>query len=305
MDYFSDKENGHTRRIVNEVSHTVWCGLASHITVLVNKGYFGQYFPEYCLDGHGCIGTDEKAFKSALQAEIPNLDWPLVTEQGDENTTYSWRNENKPFVPNYLDVMDLLQFCFKHIALPIEGSFHSFYSHHHINGFDETAGRNEFLKKIETIFSRNGLAYEMKPTGEIVRLLSPALVRMISETHAPSEIELRSLLARANKKILHYDVSFRYDAVKELWDFWERIKSYQIPTNKSASVKKLLDLASNNLEFRAELETEAKALTNIGNAFFIRHAEMKQIKIQDSDHIEYLYQRMFSLIHLLLKKLPR
>ena len=109
------------------------------------------------------------------------------------------------------------------------------------------------------------------------------------------------MLMRANEKIINYDVTIRYDALKELWDFWERLKSISYPTDKRESVKKLLDAAAHTSEFRSILEIEAKVLTDIGNSYFIRHTEMKQIKIQESAHIEYLYQRMFSLIHLLLK----
>jgi len=65
----------------------------------------------------------------------------------------------------------------------------------------------------------------------------------------------------------------------------------------------LLNAVSSTPEFREELESEAKALTNIGNAFFIRHSEVSQVKLQDSDHIEYLFHRLASFLYLLAKKL--
>lgn len=74
--------------------------------------------------------------------------------------------------------------------------------------------------------------------------------------------------------------------------------------NKKKSVTTLLDNSSKEIEFRNLLENEARYLTEIGNKYFIRHSEMPQIKIQDSDHIEYLYQRMFSMLHLLSKNFP-
>lgn len=67
--------------------------------------------------------------------------------------------------------MDLIQFCFKHIAKLINGKFHEFYGHYHINNFDEQNGRDEFVDKINTIFYRNGLAYELKFSGEIKKFL--------------------------------------------------------------------------------------------------------------------------------------
>ncbi|WP_413453917.1 AbiJ-NTD4 domain-containing protein [Erwinia persicina] len=302
MEYFSDKERGPVQRINNEVTTKVWAGLVSYINVLANNGYFGKDFPEECPDGQGCVGTEVKDLKAALQAEIPNLDWPLATEVESEESS-SWSREMIPYVPNYLDVMDLLQFCYKHVAIPVKGDYHSYFRHYHFDDFQIEAGKEEFMAKVNTIFARNGLAYELLISGDITRMLSPELKQMMASINIPLEKELRSMLMRANEKIINYDVTIRYDALKELWDFWERLKSISYPTDKRESVMKLLDTAAHTSEFRSVLEIEAKALTDIGNSYFIRHTEMKQIKIQESDHIEYLYQRMFSLIHLLLKKL--
>ncbi|HCA3439732.1 TPA: stationary phase or STEss regulating sigma factor [Salmonella enterica subsp. salamae serovar 35:g,m,s,t:-] len=303
----SDKENGPVQRNINEVTVNVWRGLVSYIQVLINKGYFGKFFPEECPDGQGCIGTEVKDFKAALLAEIPNLDWPPpeeVEKANASNPLNPWSREMIPYVPNYLDVMDLLQFCHKHIAFPIKTEYHSYFKHHHIMNFDVDAGRSEFRQRINTIFARNGLAYELQRSGDIIRLLSPQLTQMIGSVNAPREVELRGMLERANAKIINVNVLVRYDAVKELWDFWERLKSIYYPSNKKESVKQLLDAAANTPEFRTVLEEEAKSLTDIGNTYLIRHAEMTQVKIQESDHIEYLYQRLFSLIHLLLKTMP-
>lgn len=303
MEYFSDKERGPVQRMNNEVTTKVWAGLVSYINVLANNGYFGKDFPEECPDGQGCVGTEIKDLKAALQAEIPNLDWPLATEVESEESS-PWSREMIPFVPNYLDVMDLLQFCYKHVAIPVKGDYHSYFRHYHFDDFQIEAGKEEFRAKVNTIFARNGLAYELLVSGDITRMLSPELKKMMASISIPVEKELRSMLMRANEKIINYDVAIRYDALKELWDFWERLKSISYPTDKRESVKKLLDAATHISEFRTVLEIEAKVLTDIGNSYFIRHTEMKQIKIQESDHIEYLYQRMFSLIHLLLKTLP-
>lgn len=125
MEYFSDKERGPVQRINNEVTTKVWAGLVSYINVLANNGYFGKDFPEECPDGQGCVGTEVKDLKAALQAEIPNLDWPLATEVESEESS-SWFRDMVPFVPNYLDVMDLLQFCYKHVAIPVKGVITAF-----------------------------------------------------------------------------------------------------------------------------------------------------------------------------------
>lgn len=64
----------------------------------------------------------------------------------------------------------------------------------------------------------------------------------------------------------------------------------------------LLDVVSNNKEFRELLEEEAIKLTDIGNSFFIRHSEFNQVKLEDSEHLEYLFQRLLGMINLIIKK---
>ena len=53
-------------------------------------------------------------------------------------------------------------------------------------------------------------------------------------------------------------------------------------------------------KFREALEGEAIALTNIGNNLRIRHSETSQEGLARSEHVDYLFYRMFSLIQLIL-----
>jgi hypothetical protein len=76
-------------------------------------------------------------------------------------------------------------------------------------------------------------------------------------------------------------------------------------SQKRASVDALLDRASSEPAFRERLATEASELTRIGNDFRIRHSETFKIPLTDPDQVDYLFQRMFSLICFLLKKSGR
>ena len=53
--------------------------------------------------------------------------------------------------------------------------------------------------------------------------------------------------------------------------------------------------------FRERLETESLELTSIGNNHQIRHAEVTQEKLENTEHIDYLFHRLFSMIQLILK----
>ena len=71
--------------------------------------------------------------------------------------------------------------------------------------------------------------------------------------------------------------------------------------DKKNSVRLLLDKASTEPNFRQLLEEEARQLTAIGNNFMIRHTETTKIPIALNEHVDYLIQRMYAMIHMLLK----
>jgi hypothetical protein len=300
MKYFSDSERGALPRTKNEIPHNVWLGLTAYIQGLIDSGWFGEKFPELCPDGQGCYGTNERTFSLALQAEILGIEYPFVIEK--EDGPDSWASKMVPFTPSYLEVLDLIQFCYSNVSKPTLGQYHPYYGHHHIASFDRQSAQNEFLAKVDTIFSRNGLAYELLADGQIKRVVSGSLSSVIRQTPKTLEQELNDLIEHANRKICNTDVRVRYEAIKELWDAYERIKTVSDPEkNKKQSMTLLLDNCSSDPMFRAELETEAQTLTNIGNAFFIRHSEISQVKLTDSDHIEYLFHRLASFMLLLTK----
>ena len=100
------------------------------------------------------------------------------------------------------------------------------------------------------------------------------------------------------------EFSERKIALDKIWDAFERMKTYYIEKNKKQSVEELIQLVANkNSGIEQLINDEAKALTNIGNTFQIRHFETDKIEITDNKHIDYLFYRMISLIHLFLTEL--
>lgn len=157
--------------------------------------------------------------------------------------------------------------------------------------------------KINSIFGRNGIVYQLNPGGSIERFAPPViretLVKSIFKTGDPT---LDEMLEDSRKKFLDPDLIIRKEAIERLWDCWERIKTLEIPADKKASIKILIDKAATNSDIRNLLEKEAKELTNIGNSFHIRHSEVSKTAITDSNFIDYLFHRLFSIIQYLLKK---
>ena len=299
-DYFSDREQGPRPRIEEVVSPVVWGGIVGIVQSLITTGAFGAKYPELCPDGHGPIGTDENALSLAVQAEMPGLTWPLSTTTTIQQGFFS---EIKPFSPDTLLVLDFIEFCYRAVAKPIQGSHHSFFGHYHLQ-FDEAERKQAFLEDINRIFSRNNLAYELTPTGRIMRLAPTVLRESLASTRFRSgDTTLDEMLEESRNKFLNPAPSIRREAVERLWDCWERLKSLENPSNKKLSVESLLSKAANDASFRAVLDAEARALTDIGNSFHIRHSEVSQSAVTDPGHVDYLFHRLYSMIQLLLSRL--
>jgi hypothetical protein len=114
------------------------------------------------------------------------------------------------------------------------------------------------------------------------------------------DIILDKLLIDACEKHKDPTTRARAEAVEKLWDAWERIKTLQPPSNKQQSAKEMLDQAAPDSHFRKCLEEEARALTKIGNDFHIRHFEKNKFPISNPKQHDYLFHRLYALIHFIL-----
>jgi len=286
QEYFSDKELGPRSRTIEEISEAAWGGIIGIINSELKKSSFGLDFPLECPDGGATAGNDRDNFSMCLRGEISAIPWPL---------------ELTP-VPHKFAILDLVQFCYNHIAQAQSHYYHSFFQHDHFN-FDRDAGRRTFRESVSRIFSRNGIAFELEESGKIIRLTNPILQTLLSSAiFETGDVTLDSLLEDSRCRFLNRDPVVRGEALEKLWDAWERIKTIEPGKDKKESTKIILDKVSSNQQFRDLLETEALELTRIGNNFRIRHSETNKEEIDDPAHVDYCFHRMFAMIMLLLKK---
>ena len=293
MPYFSDREQGATPQTVTELTPVAWRGIAALIQVRLDDGSFGARYPETCPDGAGACGANTGLFWEVLKAEIPAVaDGDLVLYQEEP--------------PQLVDVMDMIEFCWRSVGKVRQRGYHSFFTHYHVD-FDVEAGRAEFREAVNHILQRNGLAYTLTEQGEIERLLpdemGEPLRRALFHT---GDAELDGMLDTARRKFLDPDDKVRREALEKLWDVWERLKTIG-GRDKKVGVSKLLDAAAdaNASGFRKMLEEEAKQLTDIGNAFQIRHSEATQERVHGAARVDYLFHRLFSLVYLILRATGR
>jgi hypothetical protein len=156
--YFSEREEGPAPRVVDTIDSRVWGGLYALIAVKKGDDSFGYRFPYQCPDGYGPCGYDPQLFELTAAAEIPVIEWPLSPDT----------------VPSVPTIMDLLEFCAKAVGEPEQGSWHSFFGHHHLS-WDREAGLSRFVREINRLFSRNGVAFELGDDGVARRVLPEPL----------------------------------------------------------------------------------------------------------------------------------
>lgn len=297
-DYFSDRENGPVPRVDQSISPVVWAGVVALVRSLVRRGAFAVRFPELCPDGNMPCGVDENALAASVRAEIPGFIWPLKMYQ-DAADGYS---DPVPFAPDPLMVLDFVEFVHANVAMPIVREHHSYYRHNHFS-FNEEEGQVEFVSAVNRLFARNGVAYELMRNGHVKRVLPPVIGEAIARfSLRTGDLILDNMLSESCAKFTDPNPLIRREGLERLWDGWERLKCLADAENKRKSIAVILNRASSETVFRGVLEAEAKALTDIGNSHLIRHSEPTQTPVVDTDHVDYLFHRMFALIQLLIQK---
>lgn len=132
------------------------------------------------------------------------------------------------------------------------------------------------------------------------RPVPPVLFEAMGTLPPSGDHILDALLHDACKKFKDAAPKSRAEGTEKLWDAWERLKSIEVQGDKRMSVARLLEQCSPEPAFRARLDAEARALTEIGNSFHIRHFETDKVSISLPEQNDYLFHRLFALIHLLL-----
>lgn len=139
---------------------------------------------------------------------------------------------------------------------------------------------------------------------DVVRLaearpVPPVLFEAMGRLPTSGDATLDALLHDACQAFRDPAPTARQRATKKLWDAWERLKTLD-DADKKRGMATHLARAAPGVPFRERLEAEAKALTDIGNDFHVRHFETSRTPLDHPAHFDYLFHRLYALIHLLL-----
>ena len=292
MKYFRERELGELPRDREKIGKNAWGGIRALIKSCVEDGSFGATYPENCPDGPIAIGTDAAALRDVMRSHVLGLSlWP-------------WADTAK--TPSTPAILSLVEFCWKNVAKPSRRFPHPnlYYQHNHLLEFDVDAGREHFSIEIEAVFRSNRIAYQLTKEGRIERLLDPvqheALANQFFDT---CDTELDDLLNKSKLKFLDLDPEKRREALEHLWDAWEKLRSLDGQGGVSQRAAAMLNRAAGpaSPKFNEVLDKEADKLYKIGNQLSIRHRNMNQERIAKSEHVDYLFHRLFSLIQMILR----
>ena len=287
---FTERHGGTKPRTKEELDDPCRSGLLAFVDARISEEWFGLAFPFQCQDGRGNAGTDYDKLRAMMAGY--GVIWP-----GE------WLRANQP-PPSDGQVFDLIEFAYEHVAEPDPYEGHSYWGHAHYS-YDQEKGRAEFEQDVNRLFERNGIALELKD-GEVTRLAPTGLQETLAETvFQTGDDILDQLLEDARHKFLNRDLAVRRESLERLWDAWERLKTLEPGADKKAQSMALLAKASAEPNFLERLKNEAGELTEIGNRFMIRHTETDKTPVAESAHIDYLFQRMFAMIRLLLRSSGR
>ena len=315
MEYFSEREGRLAPRNSEMLTDEVVRGIGALIRSLVSADAFAQSFPVRCsrCSRQRIAQFAEQDFWDALGAIAPSLEgWPKAKSLGFLSKDALAR----------FQVLDAIEFCYAHIAeahevevakrstpfvlhVPTVASLFSGEprEHYHLQ-VDQETGQNEFREQVEDIFRRNGIAYTLTESGHVERILPSELGESIRNSEFNTgDHDLDDLLTTAQSKFLDPNPKVRQEALESLWDAWERLKTIWPGFNKKEQAKAMLaETAGPDSPLLGNaLDREAKELTNLGNSLQIRHFERGKEKLGASEHVDYLFQRMFSLIWMILR----
>jgi hypothetical protein len=182
--------------------------------------------------------------------------------------------------------------------------YHNFYRHYELS-FRPREGRDQFRADVNRIFQRGQVMYELRENGEVHRRGTPEVQAVIARLDpATGDTRLDEMIMEARALYTSHRAGNRAVALERLLDAFERLKTIDIPGgDKRASVQVLL----NNLDagWRATIENEMKALTDIGNTYEIRHFETRATALPAGTARDYLFTRMRALLTELLSASSR
>jgi hypothetical protein len=298
-EYISDRELGSVERSSEEISKDVWNGIVSMYENAIKTNLLSGSFPEECPDGQGISGCDRNHIENAIKAEIPKLPTPI------RSCNMQNLDQEDDVQPEKYAILDLIEFLYTYLKDPHPiGKYHEYYNHFHYAFTDNGLSKSEYKSKVNSIFARNGIVFYLDDDGRIKRTVPESLRKIITDIRfSTNDVRLNELLEISYSKFILPKAESRVESLEKIWDAFERLKTYYEENKKLSAGTLISAISHSNPLFQHHIDNEFEALTKIGNEFQIRHFERNKVQLQSNLHIDYLFYRMSSLIHLCVESI--
>ncbi len=323
--YYTQRTLGDTSRVNEKISFIFWEKLTQIFKVMYEKDFFSNQLPlnypileepySYLNDFFaGCTyGCDSNKLNKEIEfLSNGELCWPLqtskkvITETNEGCQSHSFIEEWKP---SEYQVFDLIEYLYSITTTP---QYHYLQQHDdeiRVLSLDKKNNwaKKYFIKEINKLLLNGRMIYELDPElGQIRAILSDETKKLTYSALNCGpfyhDSEYLQMLEDACIEISGSKLKQSYEALKKLWDAFERLKCYFDPKSqkeKKDSSQKIVDLFSNTPLFKYEVSLEMKHLSDLGNTLTIRHSETYQEVLQDRRQINYLFNRCLSMIVLI------
>jgi hypothetical protein len=290
--YFTDRAGDLPPRIGEELPKSFIAAVVLETERLCDTAWLARDWPIRCEDYPATVvvATNRQAFWRTAQMHLR-----LASAE-----PMGLVHEDSP-----LKVLNLIEFVFEHIAAPERTGYHKAFGHDHLK-FTGLVGKDDYISTINGLFQRYGLAYTLDADGRVTRLVPEVIEKqLLAPRFKTGDPDLDELLETARVKFRSPSGVVRREGLEKLWDAFERLKTVEEGRDKKSQVANLVARAYVEAETQSRLDLELKQLTEIGNKFRIRHFERDRIDIPDDAFVDYLFQRCYAVIDLLLQKTGR
>ena len=133
MTYFSEREEGERPREIAEIAEPAWGGIRALVVPESRTAHLARATAKLAL--MACSrGYGRSTFWLAMRGENPALQQHVLYDLSEGP-------------PRTLDILDMIEFCWRCIGKPIRGGYHEHFKHYHLR-FDVKAGRDDFCDAI-------------------------------------------------------------------------------------------------------------------------------------------------------------
>lgn len=269
-DYYSRRNKPFTK----DIGYEFWNAFKAYVDELTDNHWLQEQFGDEDYDfGTTHYYVVKERVKRKMLQEIGADRYPLPL-----NT------------PAKEIILDLIEFFFKFVSIQMEDKF------------DSGTARYQYTIRINQLFENFKLSYKLEK-GIVKDRHSGLMDRAVTkDDFAIGDLETQNLMNMAVEKFYSRKVDEQRIGLEKLVDAFQRVSSWE-NNDKVKSVNAVLDIISKEQPaLREPLETELNDLWKIANEFMIRHTEMNKTKITDSDFMEYLFYRYYSVLRLVFKK---